>query len=139
MRGGRSPIAAAVISLALSGVRLIAALGAKDLPAGLTPNGQIYLSILGCEVARLLLFTGQGMAWWAVLPGLLLARVSNGALEASPGHAAVQSVPPDRAVMGSAGNTTTRDIGLALGSALISALISGTRPGDLFEHRHQAV
>ncbi|WP_188790988.1 hypothetical protein [Salipiger pallidus] len=57
--------------------------------------------ILGCVVARLLLFTGQGMAWWAVLPGPLLAGVSNGILSASPGHA-------DRAVMRSAGNNTPR-------------------------------
>jgi hypothetical protein len=63
-----------------------------------------------------------------VLPGLFVAGPSNGVLNASLGHAAVPSVPPERAAMGSATNNTARYIGSAIGIALVSILISG---GDI--------
>ena len=86
-----------------------------------------------------MLMAGEAMAWYAVMPGLLVAGLANGVLNASLGHAAVESVPPDRAAMGSAANNTARYLGSALGIALVSVLIAGTRPGDLFAHWHQAV
>ncbi|KRS18609.1 MFS transporter [Roseovarius indicus] len=137
---GLSPIASAVILLAWSGVTVLSALGARYLPSRLAPRARVIIAILGCTAGQLLLLmTGEAMAWYAVMPGLLMAGLANGVLNASLGHAAVESVPPDRAAMGSAANNTARYLGSALGIALVSVLIAGTRPGDLFAHWHQAV
>ncbi|GGA24644.1 MAG: MFS transporter [Rhodobacteraceae bacterium] len=137
---GLDPFAASLITLAWSGVTVIAAVGARYLPQGLTPRAQVYLAILGCALGQLLLLLSwDGMSWWVVLPGLLVAGMANGILNAALGHAAVESVPPERSTMGSAANNTARYIGSALGIALVSVLIASSREGDFFTHWHQAV
>lgn len=137
---GVHPFAAALITLAWSGVTVIAALAARFLPDRLTPRARVNIAILGCVAGQLLLLISYaGMTWWMVLPGLLTAGVANGILNAALGHAAVESVPADRAAMGSAANNTARYIGSALGIALVSILIAGSRDGDFFAHWHQAI
>ncbi|MDF0596269.1 MFS transporter [Psychromarinibacter halotolerans] len=139
---GQSPMSAAVILLAWSGVTVVAALASGRLPERLTPRQRVIGAIAGCGVGQaLMLAAGTGTSWAVVLPGLLIAGVSNGILNASLGHEAVQTVPPERAAMGSAANNTARYLGSALGIALISVLIAqksgaGT---DFFDAWHAAV
>ncbi len=65
---------------------------------------------------------GVGSAWSALLPGLLIAGVGSGLANASLGRLAVESVPRDRAGMGSGANNTARYLGGAAGVALVVAL-----------------
>ncbi|MBE9640734.1 MFS transporter [Salipiger mangrovisoli] len=137
---GLSPLAAAVTILAWSGVTVLAALGARFLPAALSSRARVIWSILGCAVGQALLFVAGADSTWAVLlPGLFVAGVANGILNASLGHEAVQTVPQERTAMGSAANNTARYLGSALGISLISVLIAGAQGESFFEGWHRAV
>lgn len=137
---GLDPMSAAVILLAWSGVTVLSALGAGYIPESISARKRVILSILGCALGQaLLLGTHEGGSWAIALPGLLVAGVSNGILNASLGHEAVQTVPPERAAMGSAANNTARYLGSALGIALISMLIAGGSGGAFFDGWHVAV
>lgn len=59
------------------------------------------------------------------MPGLLVAGVGSGIANAALGSIAVESVPPDRAGMGSGANNTARYLGGAAGVALVVTLVSG--------------
>lgn len=135
---GLSPLISAVILLAWSGVTVLSALAAGLLPDRIGARTRVIASILGCAFGQLLLFAASaGSAWAVVLPGLFVAGISNGILNASLGHAAVQTVPAERAAMGSAANNTARYLGSALGIAMISVLIAGD--GRFFAGWHIAV
>jgi len=137
---GKEPLFAAVVLLAWSGVTVLSALGARFLPQWLTSRQRVICSILGCALAQFLLISADaGTSWAAVLPGLFLAGISNGILNASLGHEAVQTVPQERTAMGSAANNTARYLGSAIGIALVSLLISGTTPEVFFAGWHRAV
>ncbi|WP_118132986.1 MFS transporter [Oceanicella sp. SM1341] len=137
---GIPPVPAAVILLAWSGVAVFSALGARRIPPAITSHTRIVAAILGCTLGQLLLLLlAVAPSWWAVLPGLFVAGIANGVLNASLGHAAVQSVPPERAAMGSAANNTARYLGSALGIALSSILIAGAGGERFFTGWREAV
>ncbi|PTV97376.1 putative MFS family arabinose efflux permease [Rhodobacter aestuarii] len=137
---GETPFEAALILLAWSAVTVFAALGTGYLPKGLTARQRAIGAILGCTLGQLLMLrAAPGASWAAVLPGLFVAGVSNGLLNTALGHAAVATVPPERAAMGSAANNTARYLGSALGIALVSVLIAGRDGADFFAGWHVAV
>ena len=82
-----------------------------------------------------------GMCWYAVtsgshtgylriwLPGLLLVGVGIGLAFPVLGAAAASSLPPDRFAVGSAINQTCRQVGAALGVAILVALLSKNTAG----------
>src|ERR1700754_1856169 len=74
-----------------------------------------------------------------LLPGLVIAGVGSGVLNATLGRQAVASVPAGRAGMGSGANNTARYAGSGIGVAVI-ALVA-TRPGvsGLLEGWNQAL
>ncbi|MFD2175047.1 MFS transporter [Rhodobacter lacus] len=130
---GETPFEAALILLAWSAVTVFAALATGYLPRGLSARHRAIGAILGCTLGQLLLLrAGPGAGWAAVLPGLFVAGISNGLLNTALGHAAVATVPPERAAMGSAANNTARYLGSALGIALVSVLIAGREGADFF-------
>lgn len=92
-----------------------------------------------CSTSTTLRRSDLGSSWAVVLPGLFVAGVSNGILNASLGHEAVQTVPQARTAMGSAANKTARYLGLVLGISLISLLIAGARGEGFFDGWHLAV
>ena len=61
----------------------------------------------------------------ALLPGLAVTGIGSGLANASLGRLAVESVPRERAGMGSGANNTARYLGGAAGVALMVALVSG--------------
>lgn len=130
---GIAPLQAAVILLAWSAVTMVSALAAHRLPETLSSRQRVILSMVGCAAGQALLIAATGQTGWAaVLPGLFVGGVSNGILNASLGHEAVETVAPDRTAMGSAANNTARYLGSALGLALVSVLIAGTRGPGIF-------
>jgi Na+/melibiose symporter-like transporter len=102
--------------LAMAGRTLVPRLGAPLLLAVglmLAAAGELALTGLG---------TGSG--WERMVPGLVVAGVGSGLANSSLGRLAVDSVPRDRAGMGSGANNTARYLGGAGGVALVVALVS---------------
>ncbi|WP_319498828.1 MFS transporter [uncultured Cohaesibacter sp.] len=122
---GISPLFAATILLAWSGITVVAALAAQRLPRSLTARHRVVLGMVGCILGQMLLLLMSGDYLWPVaLPGLFVSGVANGILNASLGHAAVESVPVERVAMGSAANNTARYLGSAIGITVSAVLIS---------------
>ena len=122
---GISPFRAAVILMAWSATTAVAALGARLIPEDISPRMLLVTGMVGCaagQAATLLATPERGFAW--VLPGLLIAGIANGILNAALGHQAVQSVPAERTAMGSAANNTARYLGSAVGISLATIIIT---------------
>lgn len=75
---------------------------------------------------------GVGSSWTRLLPGLVILGIGSGVVNASLGRLALESVPRDRAGMGSGANNTARYLGGAAGVALVVALATsgGARGGS---------
>jgi MFS family permease len=69
---------------------------------------------------------GVGSSWTRLLPGLVVLGVGSGLVNASLGRLALESVPRERAGMGSGANNTARYLGGAAGVALVVALATGS-------------
>src|SRR5205085_12269997 len=67
----------------------------------------------------------SGSSWTHVLLGLTITGIGSGLTNASLGRLAVESVPRERASMGSGANNTARYLGGAAGIALVVALAAG--------------
>lgn len=96
-------------------------------------------------IAGTLVMGGAGIWWYAlagaspnyllILPALLLTGVASG-LTQTPLLAAVNTLPADRATTGSAVLNMSRQIGSAVGVALLIALLATNSPHELSEfHR----
>ncbi|WP_319569364.1 MFS transporter [Cohaesibacter marisflavi] len=126
---GIRPLFAATILLAWSAITVVAALAAQYLPRSLSARNRVVLGMVGCIFGQLLLLLMSGDYIWPIaLPGLFVSGVANGILNASLGHAAVESVPVERVAMGSAANNTARYLGSAIGITVSAVLISNAGP-----------
>lgn len=126
---------AALYLLAWAGPSAVTALAARRLAHVLSSRVQLGLGLLGVAAGQALLIgIGPGDSALWLLPGLLLAGVASGVLNAGLGRAAVASVPHHRAAMGSGANNTCRYLGSALGTTVV--VLVATAPGpssaDLF-------
>jgi hypothetical protein len=72
---------------------------------------------------------GIDSSWTRLLPGLAIIGIGSGLGNASLGRLAVESVPRQRAGMGSGANNTARYLGGAAGVALVVALATGGGAG----------
>ncbi|MEU6878531.1 MFS transporter [Streptomyces sp. NPDC046712] len=121
---GMSPLGAAWMFVLWSGTAFVVALQARRLAGRLSADNQLAagfaLSAVG--VLGLLGSFSAGGSWLRLLPGLFVAGVGSGLLNAALPRLAVDSVPPERAAMGSGANNTARYIGSSAGVALTIAL-----------------
>jgi MFS family permease len=140
---GRSAWSAAWLMLVWSVPSIVTALAARRLPERWTGRGRMAgaLVLMGTGLALLTgLTTGSGPARF--VPGLLVAGVGSGLLNASLGRESVASVPLGQAGLGSGANNTARYLGSALGVTVVSlvAAPSGVpTPGSLVAGWNQAV
>ncbi|WP_435185855.1 MFS transporter [Streptomyces sp. bgisy126] len=121
---GMSPLDTAWLFLLWSGTAFVSALQTRRLAARLSAAHQLTLGFV-LSAAGVLTFLGalEGHAGaWRLLPGLLVAGAGSGLLNAALPRLAVDSVPPERAAMGSGANNTARYIGSSAGVALTLAL-----------------
>jgi predicted MFS family arabinose efflux permease len=125
---GVSATGAALLLLAWSATSVVTALLARRLPQRLPGRVQLAIGLFGVAAGQLLL-TGitPDSTWARFAPGLLLAGVFSGVLNAALGREAVASVPPGRGGMGSGANNTARYVGSALGVTVVAVLAA--RPG----------
>ena len=127
---GRSLLVASLLTLLFAGTSVVTALNVKRLPAGWTGRRLMVGALLGVAVGQLAQ-TGldAGSSPLRLLPGLVVAGVAFGVLNASLGREAVASVPADRTAMGSGANNTARYTGSAVGISLVSVLATRGAPG----------
>jgi MFS family permease len=125
-----SPVVAALVLAIWSGLSFVAALQARRLPARL-PAGRLLGTGLALSAAGE--FAMLGLAphdhWWRLVPGLAVSGVGSGLANAMLARLAVESVPADRASMGSGANNTARYVGASVGVAIVGAIATGSGAG----------
>ncbi|MFJ2934024.1 MFS transporter [Streptomyces sp. NPDC087219] len=122
---GMSPLGAAWLFVLWSGTAFVVALQTRRLAGRLSAPYQLALGFVLSAAGVLAMLGGlEGPAgsWPRLLPGLLVAGAGSGLLNAALPRLAVDSVPPERAAMGSGANNTARYIGSSAGVALMLAL-----------------
>ncbi|GGR22284.1 MFS transporter [Streptomyces roseolus] len=126
---GLSALAAAALFALWSGAAFVVALQARRLAGRLSAPYQLACGFaLSAAGVLLLLGTTQSAAlpWPRLVAGLVVAGAGSGLLNAALPRLAVDSVPPERAAMGSGANNTARYIGSAAGVSLMLALSAAT-------------
>jgi MFS family permease len=128
---GHSASYAALVLLVWSGTSVLTALLARRLPARVSPRTQLVFGLLGVGVG--LAMSGLGPAAGAahLLPGLLVAGVANGVLNAALARQAVASAPAGLASIGSGANNTARYLGGALGVTVVAVLSTHAEPAAM--------
>jgi hypothetical protein len=121
-----------LLFLLWSGLSFTVALQAKRLAGRVSPRWQLAVGFLlhAGGVLTMLGAIGAG-SWVRLVPGLVIGGVGSGLLNAALPLLAVESVPAQRAAMGSGAQQTFRYIGSCAGVALTIALAtsSGGGPG----------
>ncbi|MFG3259130.1 MFS transporter [Streptomyces sp. NPDC048172] len=127
---GMSELGTAWLLCLWSGVALLVALQAKRLPERFSARHQLALGfVLSALGALTMLGAMSSGSWVRTLPGWLVAGVGSGLLNAAMPRAAVESVPPDRASMGSGANNTARYIGSSMGLSLTIVVATSAGSG----------
>ena len=125
---------AAMMLLVWSGTSVVSALLARRIPPRVPGRVQLAIGLAGVGIGQLALAAvGTGSTWRHFVPGLLLAGVASGVLNAALGREAVSSVPADRAGLGSGANNTARYIGSAVGVTLVAVIAARPGPGTPVE------
>ncbi|MGW0813785.1 MFS transporter [Streptomyces viridiviolaceus] len=128
---GLSAMDTAWLFLLWSGLSFAVALQARRLAHRVSPRHQLSIGFALHAVGALaMLGAVDAGSWTRLLPGLVMAGVGSGLLNAALPLLAVESVPSARAAMGSGAQQTFRYIGSCAGVALTIALAtSAGAPG----------
>ncbi|WND37364.1 MFS transporter [Streptomyces sp. BB1-1-1] len=120
---GLSPMDTAWLFLLWSGLSFAVALQARRLAHRVSPRHQLAVGFALHAAGALAMLGAVGAGSWPrLLPGLVLAGVGTGLLNAALPLLAVESVPAARAAMGSGAQQTFRYIGSCAGVALTIAI-----------------
>ena len=120
---GLSSWTASWLMLAWSGPSVVTALAARRLPAGWSGRARMSVALVVIGAGQLLLWhivPGDGAARF--VPGLLVAGLGSGVLNAALGRESVASVPAGQGGLGSGANNTARYLGSALGVTIVSVV-----------------
>jgi MFS family permease len=127
---GLGVVTAAAVLIAWSGTSMVVALLVRRLRVVVSSPLRLAIGLALAGAGELAL-TGlsAGSGWARLAPGLAIAGVGSGIANAALGRLAVESVPHERAGMGSGANNTARYLGGAAGVALVVAVVSGSGGG----------
>ncbi|WP_028809858.1 MFS transporter [Streptomyces sp. 351MFTsu5.1] len=127
---GLSAMDTAWLFLLWSGLSFAVALQVRRLAGRVPPRWQLALGFL-LHAAGVLTMLGSldAGSWVRLLPGLVIAGVGSGLLNAALPLLAVESVPAARAAMGSGAQQTFRYIGSCAGVALTIAIATSSGSG----------
>ncbi|OLZ69885.1 MFS transporter [Streptomyces sp. IMTB 2501] len=118
-----SPMDTAWLFLLWSGLSFAVALQVKHLAGRIAPRVQLAVGFTLHTIAVLTMLGALGSgSWTRLLPGLIIGGVGSGLLNGALPLLAVESVPRERAAMGSGAQQTFRYIGSCAGVALTIAL-----------------
>ncbi|MFD1661930.1 MFS transporter [Streptomyces caeni] len=122
---GLTAMDTAWLLLLWSGLSFTVALQAKRLAGRVSPRHQLALGFALHAAGVLTMLGAIGAHSWArLLPGLVIGGIGSGLLNAALPLVAVESVPAERAAMGSGAQQTFRYIGSCAGVALTIAVVT---------------
>ncbi|MBH1935256.1 MFS transporter [Streptomyces sp. AV19] len=122
---GMSPLQSAGVLAIWSGLSFVAAPQARRLAGRVTDRHQVAAGLLACGVGQLALAgIGEHASWWRLVPGLVVAGLGSGVVNAALAGLAVRSVPADRVAVGSAANNASRYLGSSIGVALVATVLA---------------
>jgi predicted MFS family arabinose efflux permease len=140
---GIAATTAAWMMLAWSLPSVITAFAARRLPETWTGRGRMGVALAVIALGQLTLLTvSTESGAWQLVPGLLLAGVATGVLNAAMGRESTTSVPPGSAGLGSGANNTARYLGSAVGVTLVSVVAApagAVTAAGLVDGWHRAV
>jgi MFS family permease len=120
-----SVIGSAAVLATWSATSMVAALATGSLGSRLSARTRVLIGLALAAIGELALTGLSARAGWTrLVPGLFLAGLGTGVVNAALGRIAVESVPPGRAGMGSGANNTARYLGGAAGASLIVSIAS---------------
>ena len=127
-----SVLGSAAVLAAWSATSMVVALAAGSLTSRLGAQTRLLIGLALAACGELAL-TGldTGSTWTRFVPGLCVAGLGSGIVNAALGRIAVESVPPGRLGMGSGANNTARYLGGAAGAALVVSIGSAGGPHQL--------
>ncbi|WP_217428053.1 MFS transporter [Microlunatus speluncae] len=126
---GFTALAAAGTLALWSGTSVLTALLARPLAQRVGGGTQLAIGLLGVAAGQALMIPAHSFA--TIAPGLFLAGIASGVLNAGLGREAVASVPAGRGGFGSGVNNTARYLGSAIGVTITGILLlHGSAPSD---------
>ncbi|WP_139978293.1 MFS transporter [Nocardioides litoris] len=131
---GYSVVLTAVLLLGWSATSVVLALLARRIPASVSGRTQLGWSLVVVGLGLATLAGVPADAGWArLLPGMVVAGVATGVINAALGREAVASVPVGRGGVGSGATNTARYLGSAVGVTVVAVLVNahGPDPADL--------
>lgn len=131
---GISAMGAALLLFGWSATSVVTSLLARRIPPHIPGRVQLAFGIFGVALGQLALSgVDADSTWMHFLPGLVLAGVASGFVNAALGREAVASVPAGRGSMGSGANNTSRYVGSAIGVTIVAVIASRPGPGTATE------
>src|SRR5581483_10862218 len=122
---GATGLGSAALLLAWSVPSAVVALGARALPPAIPSHARLAAGLALAALGEAgLTGLGVGTSPARLVPGLLVAGVGSGLANAALGRLAVESVPRERAGMGSGAGNTARYLGGAAGVAIVVLLVN---------------
>lgn len=126
---GISALGTAALLLVWSGASVVTALLARRLSGRMSARVQLGAGLLVVAAGQLALIDISTSSSWAqFVPGLFVAGLASGVVNAALGREAVASVPPGRGGLGSGANNTARYVGSAVGVTIVAVI--ATQPGS---------
>ncbi|WP_405617571.1 MFS transporter [Streptomyces sp. NBC_01511] len=122
---GISPMNTAWLFLLWSGTAFLVSFQARRLAGRVSARHQLVLGFALHAAGTLSMLGAVGAgSWGRLVPGLLVAGVGSGLLNTVLPRLSVESVPQERAAMGSGANNTARYTGSSAGVALMIAVVT---------------
>ncbi|MFF9088013.1 MFS transporter [Streptomyces sp. NPDC014991] len=122
-----SPLGTAWLFLLWAGLSFLVALQVRHLAGRVPPRVQLALGFALHAIAAVTMLGAVGSgSWTRLLPGLIAGGIGSGLLNGALPLLAVESVPRERAAMGSGAQQTFRYIGSSAGVALTIALATSS-------------
>ena len=113
----------AYLAVVWSATSVVTALAARWLPAWLPGRAQLGIALLGVAAGQLTMaFVGPSWTWVAFVPGMFVAGVFSGVLNAALGREAVATVPEGEGALGSGANNTARYLGSVVGVTVVAVI-----------------
>lgn len=123
--GESATVSACALAL-WSGTSAVVSLLARRLPARMSGSTQLSAGLLVCALGLAALCQmSVSSSWSDLVPGLVLTGMGGGVLNAALARLAIESVPAQRAGMGSGANNTARYLGSSVGVAVVVAVVAG--------------
>lgn len=137
---GHSMVVAATLTLAWSVASVLSSAATRRLPERITPRQRLVGSQLALAAGQLMIGSLDADASiLRLMPGLVIAGLATGVLNATLGRQAVASVPASNAAMGSGANNTARYLGAAFGMTLMALLLGRAAPTEVVPQWNLAV